>query len=151
MTLQDTYLYLLDLHWTGRRSGELKVEGAPPVAFSAPPEFSGEPGMWTPELLLVAATSSCLMTTFLAIAERSHLKVLSYRCRAFGKLEKVPGEGYRFTEISLAPEISIAAEDVEKTLRVLEKAEKNCFISNSLRATVKTEPHVIPTQATVSS
>lgn len=151
MPLQDTYLYLLDLDWTGRRSGDLKVEGAPPVAFSAPPEFSGDPGLWTPEHLLVAATASCLMTTFLAIAERSHLKVFSYRCRAFGRLEKVPGEGYRFTEISLAPEISIAAEDVEKALQVLEKAEKNCFISNSLRATVKLEPHIIPAQATVSS
>ena len=139
-----SYLYLLDLDWIGRRSGEVKVEGALPVAFSAPPEFSGDPGMWTPEHLLVAATSSCLMTTFLAIAERSNLKVYSYRCRAFGRLEKVPGEGYRFTEISLAPEISIAAEDVEKALRVLGKAEKNCFISNSLRAKVKLEPHIIP-------
>jgi peroxiredoxin-like protein len=144
MTLQESYLYLLDLDWTGRRSGELKVEGAPPVAFSAPPEFSGDPDLWTPEHLLVAATSSCLMTTFLAIAERSNLKVHSYRCRAFGRLEKVPGEGYRFTEIALAPEISIAGEDVEKALRVLEKAEKNCFISNSLRAKVKLEPHITP-------
>ena len=151
MTLQDSYLYLLDLDWTGRRSGELKVEGAPPVAFSAPPEFSGDPGLWTPEHLLVAATASCLMTTFLAIAERSHLKVHSYRCRAFGRLEKVPGEGYRFTEISLAPEISIGAEDVEKALLVLEKAEKNCFISNSLRATVKLEPHITPAAAAVTS
>ena len=151
MTLQDSYLYLLDLDCTGRRSGELKVEGAPPVAFSAPPEFSGDPGLWTPEHLLVAATASCLMTTFLAIAERSHLKVHSYRCRAFGRLEKVPGEGYRFTEISLAPEISIGAEDVEKALRVLEKAEKNCFISNSLRATVKLEPHITPAAAAVTS
>lgn len=145
------HLYFLDLDWIGRRSGELKVEGALPVAVSAPPEFSGDPGLWTPEHLLVAATASCLMTTFLAIAERSNLKVYSYRCRAFGRLEKVPGEGYRFTEISLAPEISIAAEDVEKALRVLGKAEKSCFISNSLRAQVKLEPHIIPAGAAVSS
>ena len=151
MTLQDSYLYLLDLDWTGRRSGELKTEGALPIAVSAPPEFSGDPGLWTPEHLLVAATSSCLMTTFLAIAERSRLNVYAYRCRAFGRLEKIPGEGYRFTEISLAPEISVAAEDVEKALRVLEKAEKNCFVSNSLRAQVKLEPHITPAEAAVSS
>lgn len=151
MTLEDSYLYVLDLDWTTRRSGDLKVEGMPTLPFSAPPEFSGDPGVWTPEHLLVAATSSCLMTTFLAIAEISRLKVLSYHARAFGKLEKVPGEGYRFTEIALAPEITVGSEDMEKALRVLDKAEKNCFISKSLRATVKVEPHLIPAEAAVSS
>jgi peroxiredoxin-like protein len=150
MTMQDSYLYHMDLTWTGRRNAELKGEGMLPVGVSAPPEFSGDPGLWTPEHLLVAAVSSCLMTTFLAIAERSQLKVYSYRCRAFGKLEKVPAEGYRFTEIALAPEITVAAEDTEKALRVLEKAEKNCFISNSLRAAVNVEPHFFPAETPVT-
>jgi peroxiredoxin-like protein len=151
MTMQDSYLYLLDLKWTGRRNAELQMEGSLPIGVSAPPEFAGDPGLWTPEHLLVAATSSCLMTTFLAIAERSNLPVFSYRCRAFGKLEKVPGEGYRFTEIALAPEISVGVEDVEKALRVLQKAEKCCFISNSLRAAVNVEPHIVPAEAAVAS
>ena len=85
------------------------------------------------------------MTTFLAIAEISKLPLISYRCKAFGRLEKVPDEGYRFSEITLAPEIAIAAEDVERALRVLAKAEKNCLVGKSLRAIVQVQPHFVAT------
>ncbi len=143
MTLQDSYVYELEMDWTGQRTGLARAEGLPPLEVSAPPEFSGEPGIWTPEHLLVAATASCLMTTFLAIAGLSKLSVLSYRSRAYARLEKIPGEGYRFTEIILAPEIGVAGEDVEKAQKVLAKAEKNCFITNSLRATVQVQPRIV--------
>ena len=150
MNMLGSYVYLLDLDWTGQRSGRVTAEGMPPLRVSAPVEFSGEHGVWTPEHFLVAATAGCLMTTFLAIAERSQLTVISFRMRAFGRLEKVPGEGYRFTEIALAPEISVAPEDVEKALKVLAKAEKNCFISNSLRAAVQVEPRFVAAEAALA-
>lgn len=150
MSLQDSYVYHLDLEWTHDRAGVLDTEGLPRIEFAAPPEFSGEPGKWTPEHLLVAATASCLMTTFLAVADISKLRVNSYRSRAFGKLEKVPEGGYRFTEINLAPTIDVAPEDVEKALRILAKAEKNCFVSKSLRASVRVEPEFVHTPAEVA-
>ena len=109
------------------------------------------PGTWTPEHLLVAATASCLMATFLAIAEVSKLHVISYEMSARGRLAKVPQEGYRFTEITLAPEVGVAAAEVERARRLLEKAEKNCFVSQSLRATVKLEPRFIPVEVEASS
>jgi peroxiredoxin-like protein len=143
MSLQDSYLYQLNVEWTGGRSGRLTSEGLPQVEFSAPVEFHGEPGQWTPEHLLLAATASCLMTTFLAIAKIQKLTVYSYQSKAFGRLEKVPGEGYRFTEIVLTPEIGVAAEGVEIALKVMAKAEQNCFISKSLRATVQVEPRIV--------
>ena len=59
-------------------------------------------------------------------------------------LEKIPGEGYRFTEIHLMPEIGVFPEDLEKARRSLAKAEKSCFISNSVRATVHVEPVFVP-------
>ena len=145
MTLQGSYVYHLDMEWTRGRSGTLKVEGFPQLDVSAPPEFAGEAGVWTPEHLLVAATASCLMTTFLAIAEHSKLQVHSYRTKAYGKLEKVPEEGYRFTEINLAPIIDVAPGDVEKALRIVGKAEKNCFVTKSLRTSVRVEPEFIHT------
>ncbi|MBI3670911.1 MAG: OsmC family protein [Acidobacteria bacterium] len=143
MALLDSYTYEAEVEWTGRRNGWINVEGFPSVVVSAPPEFSGDPGLWTPEHLLLAATASCLMTTFLAIAEISKLAVVSYQSKAFARLEKVPEEGYRFTEITIVPEIGVAAEDVEKAQKVLAKAEKNCFISKSLRATVQVEPRFV--------
>ncbi len=141
--MQDSYTYETSVEWIGRRTGRATASGLPGLNVSSPPEFSGDPGLWTPEHLLVAATASCLMTTFLAIAEISKLPVGSFRVRATARLEKVPGEGYRFTEITLAPEIGVAAEDIEKAGRALSKAEKNCFISNSLRATVRVEARFV--------
>ncbi len=143
MSLLNSYLYQTQLEWIGRRNALATLEGAPGLLVSAPPEFSDDPGPWTPEHLLVAATASCLMTTFLAIAESSRLPVVAYRSQAFGRLEKVPGEGYRFTEITVTPEVSVAAEDLERAQKILAKAEKGCFISNSLRTTVQVEPRFV--------
>ncbi|HET7840647.1 MAG TPA: OsmC family protein, partial [Terriglobia bacterium] len=117
---------------------------------SAPPEFAGQPGKWTPEQLLVAATASCLMTTFLAMAEFSDITVNYFRMKAKGKLEKIPAEGYRFTEIYLEPEIGVFPDEVEKARRSLAKAEKNCFISNSVRATVHVEATFVPVTVAVA-
>ena len=147
MALLDSYTYETEVEWTGRRNGRINVEGLPSVVVSAPPEFSGDPGLWTPEHLLVAATASCLMTTFLAIADLFKLTVVSYHSKALARLEKVPEEGYRFTEITVVPEIGVAGEDVEKAQKVLVKAEKNCFISKSLRATVQVEPRFVAAHA----
>jgi len=141
----DTYYYQTDLRWIGGRAAQISADRFLPLEVSAPAEFAGDPDVWTPEHLLVAAAASCLMNTFLAIAGVSKLPVFSFRMRATGKLEKVPGEGYRFSEISLAPEIGVL--DAEQAQRVLAKAEKNCFISNSLRAAVTVEPRFIAAPA----
>ena len=150
MTLQDSYVYEVQMDWTGRRGGRLMAEGLPPMEISAPPEFAGEAGKWTPEHMLVGASASCLTATFLAIAEISKLELQSFRVKAHAKLEKIPGEGYRFTEFTLAPEIGVAAEDVEKAQRVLSKAEKNCFVNKSLQATTRVEPKFVTVPVEVS-
>lgn len=143
MMLLNPYLYQAGVKWTDRRVGQVTAEGLPKLKVSTPPEFSGEPGLRTPEHLLVAATASCLMGTFLAIAEASKLASASYRCKAVARLEKVPGEGYLFTEVTLAPEIGVAREGIEKAQKVLAKAEQHCFISKSLRTTVQVEPRFV--------
>jgi peroxiredoxin-like protein len=151
MSLLNSYEYEVQTEWHGKRGGRLTAEGMPAIEFSAPPEFAGEPGKWTPEHLLTAASASCLMATFLAIAEISKLELESFSVKVRAKLEKVPEEGYRFTELTLLPEIGVAPQDVEKAQRVLGKAEKNCFVNKSLRAAVKVEPHFVSSEVGVSS
>lgn len=151
MNLLDAYNYEVQIEWTGRRGGRLTAEGLPPLDFSAPPEFAGEAGKWTPEHLLAGASASCLTATFLAIAEISKLELTTFRMKAHARLEKIPGEGYRFTEITLAPEIGVAPQDVEKAQRVLSKAEKSCFVNQSLRATVRVEPRFLTAPGEVSN
>lgn len=82
------------------------------------------------------------MTTFLAIAENSKLDFVSFRCDSIGKLEQVDGK-YRMTEVILEPTVEVSdAADREKALKVLNKAEMNCLISNSITAKVSMKPAV---------
>jgi len=83
------------------------------------------------------------MTTFLAIAENSKLEVVSFTAGAKGKLEKLADQGFVMTEITLQPKLVLRnARDAERASRILDKAEKNCLISNSIKAKTKLEPQV---------
>ena len=83
------------------------------------------------------------MTTFLAIAENSKLDFVSFSAGASGKLEKVDGPGFLMTEITLKPKLVVSRDrDVERATRILEKAEKHCLISNSIKARTKLEPEI---------
>jgi organic hydroperoxide reductase OsmC/OhrA len=122
---------------------EVRTPGAPAVDVSSPPEFQGEAGMWTPETLFVASVNACFVLTFLAIARLSKLDVVSMRASAQGKLEKSDGGGYRITEIVIKPALIVRSEaERERAERLLEKAERNCFISNSITASVRLEPEI---------
>ena len=115
----------------------------PNLKVDAPPEFKGHEGVWTPEHLFVAAVNSCFMTTFLAIAENSKLEFVSFKANAMGKLEKRDGEGFMMTEIILRPKLVIPnARDAERASRILEKAERNCLISNSVKTEIRLESEV---------
>lgn len=115
----------------------------PAVSVGAPPEFKGREGQWTPEHLFVASINTCFMLTLLAIAENSKLPLVSFSSTAKGKLEKTSEAGYQITEVIIKPRVVIAsAEALGRIPRVLDKAKETCFISNSVKSTVKLEPEV---------
>jgi len=83
------------------------------------------------------------MTTFLAIAENSKLDVVSFTANAKGKLEKLTGQGFIMSEVTLRPKLLIRhASDAERAGRILEKAERSCLISNSIKTETKLGPEV---------
>ena len=147
----ESQYYNVDIAWSKDRKGmmcspeiknsELASNGCIEVA--TPPEFpKGIPGIWSPEHLFTASVSSCLMTTFLAIAENSRLEFVSFQCGSKGRLEQVDGK-FMMTEVVLEPLVIVPAEkDVERALKVLQKAEVNCLISNSVKATIVMKPTV---------
>jgi peroxiredoxin-like protein len=139
-----THYYQTEVGWMGKRRGYLRSSADLPVLeVASPPEFNGHEHTWTPEHLFVASLNSCYMATFIAMAEASKLDVVSFTCTAVGKLEKMEGSGYRLTEIVLKPNLVIKFEyDAERAQRILEKAETNCFISNSILTEVKLEPSI---------
>lgn len=142
--MDTVYHYEVNLVWESERKGLISS----PVLYSnievaTPPEFpKGIPGIWSPEHLLVAAVNSCFMTTFLAIAENSKFDFINFESSANGKLEKVDGK-FMISEIVLTPVLTISKQaDKEKALRILQKSEAACLISNSVKSTIVLQPQI---------
>lgn len=139
------YIYEVNLAWTKDRKGVISSPALQQsTEIATPPEFpKGIEGIWSPEHLFVAAIESCLMTTFLAVAENSKLEFESFSSHATGKLDKVEGK-YMMTEVLLRPTLVINnPEHQEKAKRVLEMSEKACLISNSVKSTIIFDPIII--------
>ena len=136
------YLYHTAVKWTEQRKGVISCAGKPNVEVATPPEFKGHDGIWSPEDLFVASANICLMTTFLAVAERAGLPFISYESSAEGRLELVDGK-FQFTALTLKPVITLPARgDRVKAKELIEKAEANCLISNSMKAHVTLSPTI---------
>jgi len=113
------------------------------IHFSAPPEFGGEPGLWTPEHFLLAAVASCFIETVKGIARASKLEFQGIEVGVDGVIEK-DGGGLRFTSITIHP-ILILRDDAARELaaRVLTKTERNCLVVRSLSSAVTVEPKIL--------
>jgi peroxiredoxin-like protein len=134
--------YQVNLRWNAGRIGEMHAPGlSDKITVATPPEFEGGvAGIWSPEHLFTASVVSCFMTTFLAIAGVSKLEFEAFDCEATGVLSKADGK-YKMTEVELRPHLRITdASKAARALRILEKAEANCLITNSIQAKV----HLLP-------
>lgn len=140
----EAHYYNVDISWKNDRKGEISSpELLQSVEIATPPQFpKGIEGIWSPEHLFTAAVSSCLMTTFLAIAENSKLEFENFECKSKGKLEQVEGK-FLMTEVILEPVVTIKNEsDREKAEKVLQKSEANCLISNSVKSKITMIPQI---------
>lgn len=138
-----SYRYPVSVRWSGEKKGTLAVTGKPSVEVATPPEFKGHEGIWSPEDLYVAAVNSCIMTTFLAYAARSGLAFEAYESTAEGLLE-FADDRFAFTKVVVRPRIALRpGEEKAKAEDVLRKAERDCLVSNSIRAEVTLEPEFV--------
>ncbi len=134
-----SYRYATSVRWTGEKKGALTVDGKPPVEVATPPEFKGHEGIWSPEDLFVASVNACIMTTFLAFAGRAGLAFEEYESEAEGFLE-FQDNRFVFTKIVVRPRVTLrAGENPAKAEEILQKAEQNCLVSNSIRTEVVLE------------
>ena len=112
----------------------LRSPGLESLESAGPAEFGGPGDRWSPETLLVAAVVDCFILSFKAIARASRMEWLSLQCDAVGNLEKVD-KVTQFTGFRIQATLEVPAGTREdKALRLLEKAEKSCLITNSLKA-----------------
>jgi len=141
----EAHYYNVDINWNTERKGTMSSpELNSSMEVATPPEFpKGIAGIWSPEHLFTAAVSSCLMTTFLSVAENSKLAFTNFVCKSSGKLEQVDGK-FIMSEIILEPTVTITDEkDRERAERILQKSEAACLISNSVKSKVTMIPTIV--------
>lgn len=109
---------------------------------ASPAEFGGPGDHWSPETLLVAAIADCFVLSFKTVAQASKFAWSSVSCEVEGTLDRADGRmqftGYRVIATLEVP----AGTDERRAHRLLEKAEENCLITNSLKGPVTLEAEV---------
>lgn len=143
--MEAKYVYTAKAQFHQNDRSFVQLEHAAPrlIHFSAPPEFGGESGVWTPEHFLLAAVASCFVATFRGVARNSKLDFQGIEISVEGVIEK-DGGSLRFTRLTLRPVLIIRSEeDRERALRLLEKAERICLIARSLSSEVQLESNIL--------
>ena len=141
--MDNAHFYTTTVNWEKDRIGNLSSPTLPDIKVATPPEFpKGSPNIWSPEHMFVASANICLMTTFLAIAENSKFDFKSFSSEATGKLEKVDGK-FMISEIEFKPVVTIDDESKkDKAIRLVEKSETACLISNSMKSKIILTPTI---------
>ncbi len=136
-------------HYVVKASGEpqsnilIESEGLDSLVTAPPAQFGGPGNLWSPEELLSAAVADCFILTFKAIARASKLDWQSLNCEVDGILDR-PEKNSLFTEFRLNVELTVpAGTDEAKALRLLEKAEQGCLITNSLKSEISLQAKII--------
>lgn len=142
----ESHDYQIEIVSTGTRSGVLDSEEdrLPSLYVASPPEFGGPDGVWSPEHLYVASIAGCLMTTFRAIAEIAKVEIVEYSDVAVAHLQRGEDRLYSIDRVTLKPRVVINEEaNLEKTERLLRKAESVCLISRSVRTEIVMDAQVL--------
>ena len=140
----ETYNYKATVTWTHDLTGWGEPAGVlDSVKFSAPPEFGGQAGLWSPETFFVLAANSCLMSTLLVLAKHSKLTFASYESEGEAVVERVAGQGYRFKQLTLRPVVTVVREsEIPAAQALLTKAQGHCLVTNALAVPVRIEGRV---------
>jgi organic hydroperoxide reductase OsmC/OhrA len=138
-----SFRYKAKTTWSSARRGTLAAAGRPNIVVGSPPEFKGEGDVWAPEELLVGSLNTCLLLTFLSLAQARGLTPVGYESEAEGLLENVEGK-YRITEVTVRPRVVVESDtQLELARKTMEGVEAHCFISNSITSRVKLTPEFV--------
>jgi peroxiredoxin-like protein len=141
--MENEHKYRAVAWWTSGQSGIAKSDSASnTIHFTAPPQFGGLEGRWTPEDLLMTALASCFTTTFHAIAGYSKFEYTDLAVEAEGTVSKTDN-GYCFSEIVIRPSLMIPNEEQrERAVGLLHKAKALCLVSRALATAQKFEARI---------
>lgn len=148
--------YKSKIFWTGNkgkgtssyksydRSYTISIDQKPDIFGSSDPVYQGDPAKHNPEDLLLASLSSCHMLWYLHLCAINHIIVLNYTDEAMGILKETEDGGGSFSEVTLTPLVTVSEflmKDMATELH--QKANKLCFIANSVNFPVYHEPIIL--------
>lgn len=149
MTTPLPHHYFVSLAQAGDQDALVEAAGRPPLMISAPPEFDGLPGTWSPEHLLLSAVASCYFTTFRVVAHAMHLEWGDLHISVEGALELVERKP-RFTAIDLTLNLRTRADEIDRMRRAIQKAKDGCIVAAALRVPVGLAVSIEPFAENVS-
>ena len=115
---------------------ELTAERLTVLQSASPAEFDGPGDRWSPETLLVGAVADCFILTFRAIAKASGLSWISLDCDVTGTLDR-EDRVTQFTRFDMTAHLVVpTGEHTDRARQALQKAERNCLVSRSLKASI---------------
>ena len=114
---------------------DLATARVPHLPSASPAEFDGPGDRWSPETLLVGAVGDCFLLTFRAVSRASKLPWTSLECAVTGTLDRLD-RVTQFTAFEIQARLEVPpGVDPDFARKLLDKAEKACLVSNSLKAT----------------
>ena len=133
---EQQFLFEVSLNWLTKQKGILSADDAAgTIRVATPKVFGGEGRDWSPEHLFLGAVCSCFMTTYLAFAKKMSLNIARLECDVTGQIQLTEGR-YQFTHIDVFPKVYVEASLIEKAGLALQKTQKYCLVSNSIKAEV---------------
>lgn len=127
------------------RTHDIAFGGGSSITASSAPEFLGKAELPNPEELFTGAIASCFMLTFLYWAAMKGLVIDRYESEAVGTLAKNAEGKMAMTEVLIKPSITFkdnVRPDAALLDELFKKAHDNCFISSSVKTSVKVEEAV---------
>lgn len=142
--MQDLpHIYRVAASAEGSANVILSANELPDLETAGPPEFGGPGDVWSPETMLVGAVANCFVLSFRAIARTAKLDWLTLDCEAEGDLDKVE-KLTQFTAFRVSAKLTVPPGTNEKKANtILQKAEKYCLITNSMKADSHLDAEVI--------
>jgi len=147
--------YGVSLEWTGNRGTGtqtyrgygrdhvLRAPGLPDLPGTADPTFHGDRDRWNPEQLLLSALAQCHMLSYLHVAVKNGISVVSYGDDAEGTLRLNRDGSGEFTSVLLRPVVRISEGSPELATALHEEAHRLCFIARSVNFPVEHEARTV--------
>ena len=148
-----THTYEASIRWTGNRGDgtaaydrygrdyDIDSPGRPTLRGSSDTTFGGDAARYTPEDHLVAALSGCHLLAYLALCARRGVVVVAYADQASGEMVETVGGSGQFTDVTLRPDVTIAAgSDAALADALHHEAHAQCYIAASVNFPVRCEP-----------